>query len=305
MTPGSLFTVHTPFLSGQRGYMPTEAARSPWSLELLHGGPVAGLLAHAAEQLVDDDGLRLARLSTDLFRPIPFAPLSLATTLVRDGGRLKMVSLSLTARRPRGDDATPSPPGDQTATPSPLGDQTIEVCRAQALFLRSSDVDASAGDTLAPPLPFIEMDRPPRLSGDTAYHNTVIFRHVNEWGSGEPAATWVHVPVPLLPSTELSPAALACAISDFVSPMANSHSPPTQNQTAITFINADITTYLHRPPQGEWIGLTISDRGSDQGIAVGAGVLHDRRGPFGRAMAASIAQNRQPLGGGNEPSRPK
>lgn len=304
MTPGSLFTVHTPFLPEQRGYLPTEAARSPWSLDLLHGGPVAGLLAHAAEQLIDDDGLRLARLSTDLFRPIPYAPLSLATTLVRDGGRLKLVTLSLSVQNQPGEDAARSPLGDQMPPSSPLGDQLTEVCRAQALFLRSSDVDASAADILADPMPFVDEDPPPRLFNDIGFATTVTFRYVNEWGGGDPAATWVRVPVPLLPGHELSPAALACAISDFVSPMANSHSAKTGKENAFTFINADITTYIHRPPQGEWIGLTISDRGSDQGLAVSSGILHDRRGPFGRAMAASIAQNRQPLGMGN-PSTPK
>ncbi len=59
-------------------YAPTQWAGSPWSRELQHGGPVNGLIASAAEAAAAETGLRVVRLSVDLFRPTPLEPLALA-----------------------------------------------------------------------------------------------------------------------------------------------------------------------------------------------------------------------------------
>ena len=87
------------FIPHELGYMPTEYSRSPWSLDLLHGGPVAALLARAVDERVSDPSLRLTRLTTDLFRPVPYAPMHVKTEVLRDGRRVKAVRASLYADR--------------------------------------------------------------------------------------------------------------------------------------------------------------------------------------------------------------
>lgn len=260
------------FTPTRDGYQPSVHTRSPWSLELLHGGPVAALLAHHAEQQIGDEPLRIARLTTDLFRPVPFAPLSVDTELVRRGRRILAVRASLLA-------------------------DGVEVSRAQALLLRASPVDASAGDLLPDTVPFPESAQDTSLDprgrgGAPSYSRTVRFRYVVPRGEGAPTVTWIRVPLPLLPGVELSPAARAAAVSDYVSPFSNMMMQGPARR--VPFINADITLYLFRPPVGEWLCLATTGRGSSEGIAVGQAVLHDRRGPVGQCLAASLAQSAPP-----------
>ena len=68
-------------------YLPTDRARGPWSPDALHGAPVAALLAHVVEQERPAD-LELARLTVDLCRPVPFAPLSVILERSREGRRV-------------------------------------------------------------------------------------------------------------------------------------------------------------------------------------------------------------------------
>ncbi len=68
-------------------FAPTEWAGSPWSRELQHGGPVCGLVASAAEAAAAETGLRVVRLSVDLYRPTPLQPLALAWQFPRRRAR--------------------------------------------------------------------------------------------------------------------------------------------------------------------------------------------------------------------------
>lgn len=54
-------------MQGER-FVPTDDSLSPWGSDRLHGGPVLGLVAHAALSDADDPSLELSRLTVDLFR---------------------------------------------------------------------------------------------------------------------------------------------------------------------------------------------------------------------------------------------
>ena len=69
-------------------FVPTPLAASPWSSGQQQGGPVLGLVAHAAESHVNDPGLRPVRLSVDLFRAVPLSPIEVQATSIRRGRRL-------------------------------------------------------------------------------------------------------------------------------------------------------------------------------------------------------------------------
>jgi hypothetical protein len=50
------------------------------------------------------------------------------------------------------------------------------------------------------------------------------------------------------------------------------------------FINTDLTMYLHRQPEGEWICLDASTDVDPHGVGVAHSRLYDERGPIGRAL---------------------
>ena len=76
-------------------FLPTEFSRSTWGADLVHGGPPAGLLARAIEREFLMDGWHPARLTVDLFRPVPRVPLSVVTRSVRSGRRIHAVEASI------------------------------------------------------------------------------------------------------------------------------------------------------------------------------------------------------------------
>lgn len=96
--PASLFE---PVEGG--GWEPTAYSRGPWSPDALHGGPVAALLAREAEVVggtaAGGTGVdwQPARLSIELLRPVPLAPLAVTATVTRPGRKVQLVDAELRA----------------------------------------------------------------------------------------------------------------------------------------------------------------------------------------------------------------
>ena len=59
------------------------------------------------------------------------------------------------------------------------------------------------------------------------------------------------------------------------------------------FPNTDLTVHLFRQPTGDWLGLDTDVSFGPDGIGLTASVLHDERGPIGRA-AQTLTLRRQP-----------
>src|SRR4051794_24771538 len=76
-------------------WVPTERSRGPWSPLALHGGPTSAFLARACEQEPAEQPMQPARLTVELLRPVPLAPLTLTTRLVRPGRKVQLVEASL------------------------------------------------------------------------------------------------------------------------------------------------------------------------------------------------------------------
>ena len=102
---------------------PTEHARGPWDPNALHGGAPAALIAAAFERMERHPQLRIARLGFELLRPIPFAPLTLSTHIVRPGRRVQELA------------------GELSANPA---DSQQVICRASALRVQEVAADAAA-----------------------------------------------------------------------------------------------------------------------------------------------------------------
>src|SRR5579875_2818439 len=78
-------------------FLPTELAGSPWGAGVLHGGPPAALLVRAVEANSAGAGLQVARLTVDLFSPVPTSALELRCRTVREGRRIRVVDADLLA----------------------------------------------------------------------------------------------------------------------------------------------------------------------------------------------------------------
>ena len=72
-------------------YQPTIAGRGPWNPNSLHGRVVIGLLGLVLEERHGDPDFIPARLTVDMYRLPGFDPVEVATRVVRDGGRIRVV----------------------------------------------------------------------------------------------------------------------------------------------------------------------------------------------------------------------
>jgi len=85
--------------------------------------------------------------------------------------------------------------------------------------------------------------------------------------------------VPLVAGEEPSPLQRLAAAADFPNGIATPLS-----WADYVFINPDLTLYVEREPDGEWIGLDARMRVTDGGVGVSEAVLYDERGRVGRSL---------------------
>ncbi len=252
--------MHPPyFRTTAAGYEPHEGSAGPWSPDMLHGRLLGGLAARALERQFASAGWRAARLTVDLFRPAPMAPVSVAVVPVRQGRRIVVADALLTC-------------GGH------------EVGRATAVFLREGE--PPVGRIWQPehwqPEPPASY---PRLVWDDGRPLSAWeFRIVEGgFGTGERARVWTRDGAGLVDDEPMSPFVRAAVSGDIASPLANGA------DIGVAYINGDYTLVLARYPVGEWIAVEATEHLAADGIALGACTLFDESGPFGTSTATALA----------------
>ena len=235
-------------------WVPTDNARSPWGPDALHGGTAAALIARDMER--DAEGMRLVRLSIELLKPIPTAPLTLTTRTTRPGKKVQLVETTITSGG-------------------------AEVTRAVGLRVRRATLDLPAdsvdeGEPMPPP----DSGRLFRMKWPyTAFHTDGMeLRFVEgEFMSRGPAAAWFRLREPVVPDEEPSPFMRVAAAADFGNGL--SQMLPMGEWL---FINPDLTVTVHREPDGEWIGVRARTFLDGSGAGLSETELHDVHGRVGR-----------------------
>jgi hypothetical protein len=252
---------------GER-FVPGELARGPWSPDAQHGGAPAALLARCVEQAADGAALHVARLTIELLRPVPLAPLQARARLTRPGRKVQLVEAGLWH-------------GDS------------EVARATGLRLRRTAVAMPAGLAGAPPPPGPARgaDSLPPWSGFVgagAFHNAAVeHRFVGgSFAEPGPAVDWIRLRVPLVAGEQTSPLCRVAAAADF----GNGVSWVLNRVDGYRFINPDLTIYLHRYPVGEWVCLDAVTRPEPIGVGMAESLLSDAQGPIGRAVQSLLIE---------------
>ncbi|MGH0028839.1 MAG: thioesterase family protein [Myxococcota bacterium] len=263
-----------------RVFTPTEWAGSPWSTANQHGGPVNALFAKAAEDAASEAGLRVVRLTVDLYRPVPLAPLRLDWRFVRRGRRNAVVEAEL--RLPDADDG---------------------ISRASAVLLRP-DRDLPRNwehRTAAPPMDLAGtekvafMPKAMRESFPPGFHWSFDVR----MGSDEhgPAA-WITTPLDLLPGAPMTPLQRSAAVADLTFGLSGRSLLRERivdvDAWRVPMINTDTTIYWERPPVGEWFGFRHALLTDHEGIGLAEVDLADAEGRLGRSLQAMLANPRPP-----------
>ena len=72
-------------------------AAGPWHPQMQHGSAPASLVVWAAEAIPTPVPMRLARVTVDLMRPVPIAPLTVETEILREGRKIQLCAVRLRA----------------------------------------------------------------------------------------------------------------------------------------------------------------------------------------------------------------
>jgi Thioesterase-like superfamily len=267
------------------GFVSTELTRGPWDENSQHAGPPAALIAREIERLPAENGQRqVGRVTYEILRPVPIAPLTVCARVARPGRRVEMVEAAL---------------ADSSGE---------ELVRARAWRLRHSEVDIPVGLTgaggpsevgtlastlrpgLAPPAPEEGEPRPFFDTGHAVgYHTAMEYRFVSGgFRDPGPATVWMRMRQSLVAGEEPSPLQRVLAAAD-----SGNGISATLDYSRFVFINVDLTVHLQRMPAGEWICLDAITIPEPEGVGISDTALYDERGPIGRAAQTLLIAERR------------
>lgn len=256
--------------------VPTELARGPWDPGALHGGPTTAAVVRAAEGhlLAEPDGAegswQISRVTIELLRPVPLAPLAVDARTVRPGRKVRLVAV--TVRVGAGERA--------------------EVARAVILAVRIRNLELPG--RLRPagvPPPFPEELAPvdlPSSGGEwPAFHNRGVEMRWAEgrWRVPGPATVWMRLQVPVVAGEAVSAAVRAAALADFPNGISNE-----LEFGRWRFLNPELSLHIARPPEGEWIRLAARSLIASSGVGMAEASLADRSGDFGRSVQSLLIE---------------
>src|ERR1700704_83511 len=84
-------------VDGNRAVTSPNAA-GPWDARMQHGSAPAALVVWAAEAIPTPLPMQIARVSVDLMRPVPVAPLTIETEVLREGRKIQLCGVRLSAK---------------------------------------------------------------------------------------------------------------------------------------------------------------------------------------------------------------
>lgn len=244
---------------------PTAATQGPWSPDTQHGGPPSALALHELERLAPEDGGHIARLSVDFLAPVPVAPLTVRTKIVKPGKRAQLLAAEviadgrtvLTARawwRRQIPHLVPAIPDPASAHPFP---------DPQSLKTHEADDDLSR-----------HLNRGWIASMEIRYVSGGL-------ATPGPSRVWVRPRLALVADELSSTTQKAVLIADGSSGFSSALDFRTH-----LFSNLDLNLSFLRAPDGGWVSVDATSSLDPAGGGTTMTRLGDRDGVFGYCMQA-------------------
>jgi hypothetical protein len=249
------------------GFAATELTRGPWDPGAQHAGPPAALLGRALEQLPEAADFQVCRLTFEILRSIPIAPVEVEARIVRPGRRVQMVEAELR-----------------------IDGEVLMMVRGWRL--RTAPVDLPAEAVAIPPGPALPSDPGPAnffpTGESVGYHTAMEIRFVSgSFLETGPACAWLRMRHPLVGDEEPSSLQRLLIAAD----VGNGISGAVDFRRFV-FVNVDLTVQIEHLPEGEWVYVDAVTLPQLRGNATAESVLGDERGRLGRALQTLLVAER-------------
>ena len=246
-------------------YESTELTRGPWDPGHQHGGPPVALAGREIARAAAALGMtHLARLTANLVRPVPIAPLRVEVDTDYAGRNVAHFSARLWAAE-------------------------REVARFTAVAQREAEVELPAQPLpQAPRSPEgLESIVFPHRGGDVGYHQLVELRVAEGTLTKGPCAVWFRMRHPLVAREApgaIERVAVAADSGNGISAVLDFKSH--------LFLNSDLTINLLRMPQGEWICIDARTLLGPHGGGIAEARIFDTYGLIGRSTQSLLVRPR-------------
>lgn len=240
-------------------------AGGPWDKTMQHGSAPSALIAAIAESVPTAAPMRIARLTVDLMRPVPVAPLEAKVEVLREGRKIQLCNVDLIA-------------GGNL------------VVRGTVLKIRRATFDLADINAHEP------VTLPKAAEGHIANGKitdnpfmaclsmSVVKGGFNKPG---PGAAWFRLTRPMIADQANSAAMRAIVAADFCNGLSS-----VLDFRSWTFINGDLSVNLARDPVGDWVLLDSETWLGPDGSGIACGKLGDEHGYFGRAVQSILIEPR-------------
>lgn len=255
------------YLPGGDGrYVSTACTRGPWDADAQHGGPPTALLATTMARCEPVGGQQLARLTFEILRPIPIAPVRVHARVMRPGKRVAFLEAVLT------------------------DDDGVELICARAWRIAVTPLDV--GDPSPPPPPSSDAATDPDWFDATgvSFATTVDVRFVSGgFTQIGPATAWFRMLAPLIAGEPIEPVARVMVAADCANGISS-----VLDFSRYLFVNTDLSVSLQRLPETDWVALDAVTRLAPGGVSVAVSEIFDERGTIGRGSQTLYVAARRP-----------
>jgi hypothetical protein len=255
-------------LSSDAGYAvfeSTDLTRSNWARDIQHGSPPLALLTKTIEELADNSGQRIGRLSVDILGAIPVSCIRVRGWVERPGKRISMLAAEM--------------------APADGGGLGRPVARVTAWLLARSDT-GDVASARYPPLVEGQAHPMPESWNIGGYLATVDWRRQADDPSGA-AVCWLSPLANLVDTEEMTPLQQLTLLVDSANGIGAALDPE-----EFMFMNMDTVVHLHRSPTGTDFGLRSRASIGPDGIGVTNAEIFDRQGFIGTSAQTLLVQRR-------------
>jgi hypothetical protein len=243
-------------------WVPSPYTAGPWSPDLQHAGPVSALLCRVATE-ARGDAWRVGRVTVEMLRPAPVAPLRVVVEHTQEGRQVTRVTTAALDARDR-------------------------VCfRALVLLVKMSDPIPvrSHGFVLDGVLP--EDATPWTLPDQTYldYRDSVEIRVSHGTWAETPVLGWFRMRGPLVDGTPTQGIERVLHAADAASGLA-----PALDWKQYSYPNAELTVHLLRDPVDAWVGLYARTDIQPGGLGLTTAAIVDRQGLIGRSSQVLVVK---------------